>query len=601
MLSGRPARDNRRDNDADQGDRVHAHYRISAVAATLLLVTSACSGSGTTLPSASPASAAGAERTRFKGKARIRIAIPRRRHRHRGERYVSAATQSIAIGVTPSGGEVHTYNVGLTPSTNPNCTASLISPLICTVTLTLDPGTYKASFATYDGPLNGLGEPTGNELSAKIAVPLAIAASNDNEVDVTLDGLPASVAILPATTSVLSGNMASGFGVSKCMAAQQVSVVGVDADNNYIVGPGAPVITLASNDTAHLAVTAPAPASPNTFTLSRPSIPSARSTVQLTATAAAPAADGGTPESARVNVTFNGDICGTFSQYSAGAGSEPASITAGPDGAMWFTEELGNKIGRITTSGTITTTTVPTMGSSPNQIALGPDGNLWFTEYCAGKIGRITPTAPPAIADYATSASNSNPDGIVAGPDGAMWFTECGTNNIGRISTGASPAILNEFPSVGVYPSIIAVGSDNNLWYGAISGIDRSTLGFSVSTFLEPTAGGTVQGITAGPDGALWFTEFNNANIGRSSTIGPPMQEFPVPPGSEPYVIVSGPDGALWFTQFSDGRIGRMTTTGGLTEYTGPDSSDSNSGIAVAPDGSIWYTNISTNTITRLQ
>ena len=31
--------------------------------------------------------------------------------------------------------------------------------------------------------------------------------------------------------------------------------------------------------------------------------------------------------------------------------SQPAEITVGPDGAIWFTEEGGNKIGRITTSG----------------------------------------------------------------------------------------------------------------------------------------------------------------------------------------------------------------------------------------------------------
>ena len=33
------------------------------------------------------------------------------------------------------------------------------------------------------------------------------------------------------------------------------------------------------------------------------------------------------------------------------AGSEPYGIAAGPDGNLWFTEENGNKIGRITTAG----------------------------------------------------------------------------------------------------------------------------------------------------------------------------------------------------------------------------------------------------------
>jgi streptogramin lyase len=34
--------------------------------------------------------------------------------------------------------------------------------------------------------------------------------------------------------------------------------------------------------------------------------------------------------------------------------SQPLGITPGPDGALWFTENEGNKIGRITTAGAIT-------------------------------------------------------------------------------------------------------------------------------------------------------------------------------------------------------------------------------------------------------
>lgn len=36
------------------------------------------------------------------------------------------------------------------------------------------------------------------------------------------------------------------------------------------------------------------------------------------------------------------------------ASSRPDGITAGPDGNLWFTENNGNNIGRITTTGVIT-------------------------------------------------------------------------------------------------------------------------------------------------------------------------------------------------------------------------------------------------------
>ncbi len=46
----------------------------------------------------------------------------------------------------------------------------------------------------------------------------------------------------------------------------------------------------------------------------------------------------------------------------------------GQDGALWFTENSGNKIERITTAGVITEFPVPTSSSGPRGIVAGPDG-----------------------------------------------------------------------------------------------------------------------------------------------------------------------------------------------------------------------------------
>src|SRR5260370_3170122 len=60
--------------------------------------------------------------------------------------------------------------------------------------------------------------------------------------------------------------------------------------------------------------------------------------------------------------------------------SVPTGITAGPDGALWFSEEFKNKIGRITTDGVITEYPIPTPHSNPRDITTGPDGALLFIE-----------------------------------------------------------------------------------------------------------------------------------------------------------------------------------------------------------------------------
>ncbi|HXB69236.1 MAG TPA: IPTL-CTERM sorting domain-containing protein [Candidatus Acidoferrales bacterium] len=165
--------------------------------------------------------------------------------------------------------------------------------------------------------------------------------------------------------------------------------------------------------------------------------------------------------------------------------SAPFGITAGPDGALWFTESFADRIGRITTAGVITEySTGITPGSTPDGIAAGPDGALWFTDrssfvgpgFGPGALGRITTAG--VITEYSTGLSaGSDPFEIAAGPDGALWFTDR-AGQIGRITTAG---VITEY-----------------------------------STGLS--AGSTPGGIAAGPDGAMWFAESTGNRIGRITT-----------------------------------------------------------------------------------
>ena len=56
----------------------------------------------------------------------------------------------------------------------------------------------------------------------------------------------------------------------------------------------------------------------------------------------------------------------------------PDLITAGPDGNLWFTEQAGNRIARITPDGVVTEFSAGlSVGAGPRGIVSGPDGNLW--------------------------------------------------------------------------------------------------------------------------------------------------------------------------------------------------------------------------------
>ncbi len=301
-------------------------------------------------------------------------------------------------------------------------------------------------------------------------------------------------------------------------------------------------------------------------------------------------------------LTVTASIAPNFHQYTIPTSdSFPAVIASGPDGALWFTENEGNNIGRISVSGAITEYPIPTSASQPQGIAAGPDGALWFSESQGNNIGRITTAG--VISEYSVDLVDP-PMGINSGPDGALWFTEWGTFFFGRIST-AGMVTQFELPSTqeSVYNTDNTVsGPDGALWFtdfgnGEIGQITPSGV---VTEFPIPTPNSGPSGITAGPDGALWFTETDSGanKIGRITTAGV-ITEYSIPtPSSFPSVIAAGADGALWFTETNAGQIGRITTSGVITEFAIPAENGPNS-ITLGPDGALWFTGL-TNTIGRL-
>jgi virginiamycin B lyase len=125
-----------------------------------------------------------------------------------------------------------------------------------------------------------------------------------------------------------------------------------------------------------------------------------------------------------------------------------------------------------------------------------------------------------------------------------------------------------------------------------------------ISEFAVPTANSSPDFITAGPDGNLWFTEFNTNKIGRITTAGVVTGEFATPTaGSDPVFITAGPDGNLWFTEESGNNIGRISPTPShkLAEFAVPTANSFPFGITAGPDGNIWFTEEFANQIGQLR
>ncbi len=198
-------------------------------------------------------------------------------------------------------------------------------------------------------------------------------------------------------------------------------------------------------------------------------------------------------------------------------------------------------MGKITPEGRIETFALPTVGSVPIYIKAGPDGNMWVTELVGNKIGHITPKGE--VQEFDIPTHNSRPIPIVPEPGGqAMWFTEEAGNKVGRI---AMDGTITEFPVRKTQNNVILGGlafdSQKNLWVQQyvdahsnpnprgpdhIVKIDKAILTARPSdmakirlTFYKvPTHHTVMHRIIQGPDGNMWFTEMMADKVGKAIT-----------------------------------------------------------------------------------
>src|SRR3954452_10457581 len=74
---------------------------------------------------------------------------------------------------------------------------------------------------------------------------------------------------------------------------------------------------------------------------------------------------------------------------------------------------------------------LPANNALPGDIVVGPDGNLWFTEDVNHAIGTINP-ATHVITEIPLPGELAGPSpyGLTAGPDGNIWFTDPSNDSI---------------------------------------------------------------------------------------------------------------------------------------------------------------------------
>jgi streptogramin lyase len=320
-------------------------------------------------------------------------------------------------------------------------------------------------------------------------------------------------------------------------------------------------------------------------------------------------------------------------------------ITAAPDGKVWFADAVNDSLGAVTLSSGATNEQAVGR-DTPVGVTAGPDGRLYysaagFSGVALSFVGLMNPGNGNHGDTWYGGGNNSMPRYPAAGPDGNVWITEprdpsvtTGHDKIGLLDLSGNPdatsptgpSIRNEIPFPGTTaneePEAITAGPGVSsgspvpmLWAtefnaGRIARIQpvsvggggpNGTDGALIDQYILPTGGSGPEGITPGPDGNIWFAEFNASQVGRlvpptSSAQGAQpvsIDEFPLPAGSNPVGIAAGPDGNLWVGlqgTGGNGSVVRMNTSGQITGTFPTPQFQSPYMITPAADGNLWFT-----------
>jgi len=215
----------------------------------------------------------------------------------------------------------------------------------------------------------------------------------------------------------------------------------------------------------------------------------------------------------------------------------PHGIALGADGyTIWFTGKRTSTIGKINYDGSVEHFEVDTLASLPIYLHAGPDGNMWGTELLGNRILRVRPNGK--VREYPIPTANSRPIALVPGPDGrSMWFSEEAGRKVARIDMKGR---ITEFDVPITQPNMILAGIafDNagNLWTqgyidrndpepagddylfrfdrGIQDARDGDAANVEVTLYRVPTRGTVMHRIVQGPDGNIWFTELATNKVG---------------------------------------------------------------------------------------
>jgi virginiamycin B lyase len=245
-------------------------------------------------------------------------------------------------------------------------------------------------------------------------------------------------------------------------------------------------------------------------------------------------------------------------------GSRPHDPLATRDGAIWYSGQLANVLGRVDPkTGRVKEYRLKTEHSGPHGLVEDAAGNIWYTGNTGALIGKLDPKTG-AVTEYPMpDPAAKDPHTLVFDPAGILWFTVQNANKLGRLD-----------PKTG-----------------------------EIKLFAPPTANARPYGMAVNSKGVPFFVEFGANKVGSIDPKTMEIREYPLPAAAaRPRRLAIDSHDVIWYSDFARGYLGRLDpATGKVTEWPSPGGPQSQPyGISVISDV-VWYSESGTkpNTVVR--
>ncbi len=234
--------------------------------------------------------------------------------------------------------------------------------------------------------------------------------------------------------------------------------------------------------------------------------------------------------------------------------SHPHDPAVAPDGALWYTGQMSNTLGRLDpVTGQIQEYRLKTLNSGPHGLVADREGNIWFTASFKGYIGKLDPRTGEVREYPLPDKSADDPHTPVFDQKGMLWFTVQRGNHVGRLDPQTGLIVLKNVPTPHALPYGIAVNSKGVPYFCEFGTNKLASLNPATMELSEyPLPGGArPRRLAIAPDDMVYYSDYKRGYLGRFDPTTRKTEEWRSPggPGSEPYGITTTPDGMVWYVE----------------------------------------------------